>query len=108
MFSDAISSISARWRESSRRTTSAISGSLSASDAENIGVALPGLAEGSLGDIMGLLAPLRPQLVGNVWNAQADVHSVRCPNITSAGKRQGLGSRGKNAAISGGTLCVRR
>src|SRR5271165_4674852 len=34
MFSDAMSSISSRWRPSSRRTASAISGSLSASDAE--------------------------------------------------------------------------
>src|SRR6266568_374881 len=35
MFSEAISSISSRWRPSSRRTASAISGSVSASEAVN-------------------------------------------------------------------------
>jgi hypothetical protein len=36
MFSEAMSSISSRWRESSRRITSATSGSVSASEAVNI------------------------------------------------------------------------
>src|SRR5581483_106209 len=59
MFSDAISSISSRWRESSSPIASAISGSLSASVAVN-SEASPRCADVGLdSDIHGLLAPAK-------------------------------------------------
>src|SRR5258708_3037137 len=59
MFSDAISSISSRWRPSSRRTTSAISGSVSASEAVNRLARSDWAGDGSVIDFT-LLSELAP------------------------------------------------
>src|SRR5215471_15711940 len=77
MFSEAISSISSRWRPSSRRTTSAISGSVSASEAVNRLARSDGAGDGLVIDVTLLDWKLRP----GRGVARAIAHRVRTAKL---------------------------
>src|SRR5487761_2090153 len=92
MFSDAISSISWRWRPSSPLIAAAISGSASASEAEKnesgaeVVLALPG--EELMGEISPPPQPDRGIADGHIWRSKECLR-----DITSPGNGQALAVR---------------
>src|SRR5260370_28124043 len=87
MFSEAMSSISSRWRPSSRLMTSATSGSVSVSGAVNRLAASAWARDGSVMDVTLLLGDLHtPEVAGAIahppWSAKLCAPpSTGCPHL---------------------------